>query len=107
MINESDDQVRLNTIYSILSFAESLPIELVSKANTEPVYPVTVGERITSYVLDQVLQSEWRDERGDHIIGEIEEILNQLDIGVDKPHEWHNLFLANKALGKHLHSHTR
>ena len=101
----NNDLTQLIAIHSVVNFAETLPMETLTLRNREPVYPVTIGENIASYVLRLVLEGKWQNEGDEQAITEIESILSQLDMGVDKPQEWQNLFRANKALGVYLRGH--
>lgn len=89
-------------IHTLINFAENLSVETVAVANIEPVYPVTVGEKLVNYVLHIVLTSEWIYDASEDAVGEISDILNQLDTGVDSIDKWQMLFDANKKLGLYI-----
>jgi len=92
---------RLVEVSSIISFAETLPLECVALPNNEPLYPVTTGERLASYILHLIQMEDWPEE-GRALVDEIEEIIVQLDTGVDKPDAWRDLYDANAALKAYI-----
>mgnify|MGYP000901985090 FL=1 len=91
------DSEVLTSALAILNFAKTLSTDTLAVRNTEPIYPVTVGEHVVAYVLSLLLQHDWQEVRLGTIAEELIEILSQLDTGVDKPVVWQELFeVANR-----------
>ncbi len=99
-MDKSIEMALLYRLSEIISFAEYLPMEMISKRNTEPIYPVTIGELLVSYGLDIALHQdqEWKSELFENVVDSIVSILGQLDMGVDRPDVWRELFAANTEL---------
>lgn len=102
MHTQNYDHVTLVRLSEIVSFAEFLSVDTVSIRNTEPVYPVTIGEKIACYALDIILLHEWSSDETEQIVSPLEDALQQLDTGVDRPNTWNDLFIANTTLKKYL-----
>lgn len=103
----------MNTIYEtnlltraseIISFAEYLPIEMITVRNTEPKYPVTIGELLVNYALDIVIRQgeDWASKEHEYNAELLMELLSTLDMGVDKPDVWQKLFEANREVAEFL-----
>jgi hypothetical protein len=99
---QKEDYTTLVRLSEIVSFAEFLSIETVSIRNTEPIYPVTVGEKIACYALDIALLHEWSSTEAEYVSEPLIDALQQLDTGVDRPDTWHSLFIANDALKTYI-----
>lgn len=104
MQKHNNDTLALIRLSEIVSLAEFLSVDTISVRNTEPIYPVTVGEKIACYALDIVLLHEWSSDETEQAVAPLEEALQQLDTGVDKPAVWNDLFIANSALKAYLQS---
>ena len=97
--NEREILLRLS---EMASFAEYLPLEIITQRNAEPEYPVTVGELLASYILNTILRHEWESTEHEYMVEPFANALNQLDMGVDRPEVWKDLFLANSKLREYL-----
>lgn len=86
----------------MVSFAEYLPLDLITQRNPEPTYPVTIGELLANYTISIILQHKWESEENERIAEPLFDALNQLDTGVDRPAVWKELFEANKKLQEYL-----
>lgn len=75
---------------------------MITQHNSEPKYPVTIGELLASYTLSIILRHEWESEENEYIVDPLLNALNQLDTGVDRPNVWKELFEANKRLREYL-----
>lgn len=104
MKNHNNDILALIRLSEVVSLAEFLSVGIISVRNTEPMYPVTVGEKNACYALDIVLLHEWSSDKTKQAVAPLEEALQQLDAGVDKPAVWNDLFIANSALKAYLQS---
>lgn len=103
-MNLQHETTLLVRLSEIVSFAEYLPMEMIAQRNTEPKYPVTVGELLASYALDIVLRYEWKVPENEYIVEPLLDALNTLDTGVDQPKARGALFEANSELKKYLDS---
>lgn len=86
----------------IVSFAEDLPLDILVRRHSEPIYPVTIGEHLVSHALGIVLRHNWESEENERVVGPLIETLHQLDTGVDRPGVWKELFAANRDLLEYL-----
>lgn len=102
MKSYDNDYSTLIRLSEIVSFAEFLTTDTVSIQNTEPVYPVTVGEKIACYALDIILLHDWSSKEAEDIAESLQEALHLLDTGVDRPDTWNALFIANTSLKAYL-----
>jgi hypothetical protein len=66
------------------------------KNNPELKYPQTKSEYIVSELLSLLLSQDWVDD--EPVLDEMISVLSQLDMGVDKPREWQELFELAKKL---------
>lgn len=99
-VDDTRTLLRLNTI---ISLAESLPVQaLTAKCPASSAPLLSVSEHIISFALDLTLDTQWKDSESEHFAGEIESILAQLDVKPDSVDDWHALFTANKALSEYL-----
>ena len=98
----SRETVILMRLSEMISFAEYLPLEMLTERNTEPKYPVTIGEHVVNYALDIVLRHEWESSDNEYMAEPLLNALHQLDAGVDKPEVWKDLFRANAELTEYL-----
>lgn len=88
----------------IVSFAESLPLDIICQRNTEPKYPVTIGELLVSYALNIVIRHDWELNENEYIVEPLINCLTQLDMGVDRPDAWKELFTANNQLKDYINN---
>lgn len=102
MQRHENDHSELIRLSEIVSFAEFLSVETVSVRNTEPVYPVTIGEKLVCYALHPLLTHEWSSSEVEQVADPLEDALHLLDTGVDRPDTWRSLFTANAALKAYL-----
>ena len=103
-MNSQQETALLIRLSEMVSFAEYLPLEVIAQRNPEPEYPVTVGELLASYILNIVLRHEWQLEKNEYVAEPLLNVLGQLDMGVDRPDMWKDLFEANSELRKYLQS---
>lgn len=92
----------LTQLNTIISFAESLPEQLLIAKRSNNASRLNLPESIVSFALDFTLSTEWQSEENENFAGEIESILSQLDVTPDSRADWDALFIANKALTDHL-----
>ena len=101
-MNKSNEIILLHRLSEMISFAEYLSIDVVSRRNTQPVYPVTIGELLVNYTLDPLLHHEWESAEYEAKADPLFDCLQELDMGVDRPDVWKELFAANVELKKFL-----
>src|SRR4051812_31763953 len=96
-MNINDSKV-INSALAILDFAESLPLEMITVPNSEPIYPVTIGENLVAYTLGLLLPHEWSSDETEQLVDEIESCLSRLDMGVSDEVDWQALFEAKNRM---------
>lgn len=101
-MSKNNEIILLHRANELVLFAESLPFELVITPNTEPVYPVTVGEHLVNDALHILITHDWESDELMGIAGPITNCLIQLDTGVGRPGLWRELFAENQKLGQFL-----
>ncbi len=79
----------------LINSAQTTPLEEICKtgdykSNPDLKYPQTKGEYIVDKALTLLLSQDWVDD--DPVLNEMVSVLSQLDIGVDKPEVWLELF---------------
>lgn len=92
----------ITSAIAIINFAESLPLETITVSNSEPAYPVTIGENLVAYTLGLLLPHDWSSDETEQLVEEIESCLSRLDMGVSDEADWRALFEAKNRLSGHM-----
>ena len=88
-----------------ISDAQKVPISELCKAGdyeNQPGlrYPQTKGEYLVDEMLSLLLSQSWIDPESEPVLDEMTSILGQLDMGVDKPEEWQELFQLAEEINR-------
>lgn len=97
-MNKIKDIILLWRASELISFAEGLPFELITTPNAEPVYPVTVSELLVNHALHLLITHTWGSNDLEYAAGAVEDCLSTLDMGVNRPGVWKELFVENQKL---------
>lgn len=87
----------ISKLKDYINDAQSLPpseLHRVGDYENQPElrYPQTKSEYLVHKMLTLMLSQSWLDAETEPVLDEMTSILGQLDTGVNKPEDWHELF---------------